>query len=58
MNFLKKIFNDDKEIIGLCGFKEIKRNYNKNPIENKFDFNPIKYKQVFETSLAQNSLLL
>lgn len=58
MNFLKKIFNDDKEIIGLSGFKGMKRPCNKNPIENKFNFNPIRQQQIFETNFVENKMLL
>lgn len=58
MNFLKSFFCEDTTIIGLCGFKGMKRSYNKNPIKNNFYFNPFENKQVFETNFGLNKLLL
>lgn len=58
MNFLKSLFGEDTMIIGLSGFKGMKRTYNKSPIENSFNFNPLEYKNIFETNFRTNKLLL
>ncbi len=58
MQFLKSLFEDDTTIIGLCGFKGMKRSYKQNPIKNEFNFNPLEYKNLFETNFGANKLLL
>ena len=58
MNFLKSLFGEDTTIIGLSGFKGMTRSYNKNPIKNTFDFNPLEYKNIFESNYGRNKLLL
>ena len=58
MKFLKNLFGDDTTVVGLCGFKDMKRTYNQTPIKNNFDFNPLEYKQIFETNFGVNKLLL
>lgn len=58
MQFLKNLFGEDTMIIGLCGFRGMKRSYNKNPIKNEFNFNPLEYKNLFQTNFGANKLLL
>lgn len=57
MEFLKKIFDDERIIVGLCGFKTKRARYNTNPIPNTTVFNPFKYESVFETNFSKNVLL-
>lgn len=57
MEFLKKIFDDEKLIVGLCGFKTKGIKYNTNPIPNTIAFNPFRSETVFETNFSKNILL-
>ena len=51
MEFLKKLFNDDEKIVGLCGFKE------KVPETYRFDKSPNLPKLVYGTNTKLNFLL-
>lgn len=57
MEFLRNFFNDEGTVIGLCGFKNIKPDYNKNLIENCFFTNSFQTRKTFETNFKNNSLL-
>lgn len=57
MDFLKKFFNDEGPIVGLCGFKMTKAKYVKSSIENDFFFNHFEAKKIFETDFKQNVFL-
>lgn len=58
MEFLRNFFNDESAVIGLCGFKDTKMNYNKNLIENCFFTNSFQTRKTFETNFGGNVLLL
>lgn len=65
MEFIKKIFNDDSTIVGLCGFEEMKPNYNKKSLNTgvcNVIFNPFIPQKPstfnFETNFEGNVLLL
>jgi hypothetical protein len=62
MKFLKNFFNDESTIVGLCGFKTMRPNYSKNPIEKDFFFNPFQIEKPcafnYETNFRNNVLLL
>lgn len=58
MNFLKKFFNDESNVVGLCAFNMMKPKYSENPIENDFFFNPFEGNKVFETNYKKNIFLL
>lgn len=62
MEFLKKFFNDDSTVVGLCKFnmsKPIKKN---DPIENDIFFNPFQSQKSFvfnyDTNFSKNTILL
>jgi len=66
MEFLKKFFNDESKIIGLCGFETMKPKYGEstastdnllNYFQSGKSFSP-QYTTVFETNFAKNALLL
>lgn len=57
MNFLKNFFDDDGQIIGLCGFDMMKPKYSQNPIKTDFFFNPFETKSNFETNFSKNTML-
>lgn len=66
MKFLTKFFDDESKIVGLCGFKCLKPNYNENVImndnmvnyfENAKTINSL-FANTFETNFAKNTLLL
>lgn len=56
MNFLKKFFNDDSVIIGLCGFNIAKQNYNKAAVVRDRLFTPCENK-TFQTDFSKNFFL-
>lgn len=58
MEFLKRFFNDENTIIGLCGFENMKPDYNKNSGEINFFTNSFQTEKVFETNFGGNVLLL
>lgn len=62
MNFLKNFFDDESQIIGLCGFKTMRPKHNETQIENTFFFNPFQVEKVcvsdFETNFSKNILLI
>lgn len=61
MEFLKRFFDDDSKIIGLCGFKKAK-SYKTRSIEQEIFFNPfeknISFAFNYETNFKNNVLLL
>ena len=61
MKFFKNLFNDESVIIGLCGFKSMRPNYSKNPMQKDIFFNPFKtekpYTLNYETNFRKNALL-
>jgi len=57
MEFLKKIFNDDSTVIGLCGFGGAKQRGNKSLMKQDFLFNDFQTEKVFLTNFEQNVLL-
>lgn len=66
MEFLKKFFDDESKIIGLCGFETMKPKYGEsaassekllNYFHSGRTFSP-QYTNIFETNFAKNALLL
>lgn len=57
MEFLKKFFDDERMIVGLCGFKTKAPRYSTNPIGKDIFFNPFKCEKVFETNFSNNVML-
>jgi len=66
MEFLKKFFDDESKIIGLCGFDAMKPKYGEstassekllNYFQSGTSFSP-QYTNMFETNFAKNALLL
>lgn len=58
MEFLKKIFNDDNTIVGLCGFDSMKPDYRSAAMIKENFFNHMDCKKTFETNFTTNTLLL
>lgn len=58
MEFLKKIFNDEDTIVGLCGFDNMKPDYRTRAMIRENLFNHLDCKKTFETNFATNTLLL
>ena len=59
MNFLKKFFNDESNVVGLCSFKMAEpTKHTANPLGKEIFFNPFEKKIVFETNYSNNVLLL
>lgn len=66
MEFLKKFFDDESKIIGLCGFETMKPKYEGESLKNEGFFNHFQsgrsfspqYTNIFETNFAKNALLL
>jgi len=57
MQFLKKFFDDNSTIIGLCSFEQFKPKYYQDIAENNFFFNPYQFESPFETKFEANVLL-
>lgn len=62
MEFLKKFFNDDNIVVGLCKFNKENKRKTKNYIEKEMFFNPFQSTKEFvfnyETNYSKNIMLL
>jgi hypothetical protein len=58
MEFLKKFFNDDSTVVGLCKFDRVKSKYIQTPAETDFFFNPFEQQKNYKTNIENNLLLL
>lgn len=58
MEFLKKFFNDESVVVGLCKFEQIRPKYCQNPIEENVFFKPaFETKITYRTDFSKNMLL-
>jgi hypothetical protein len=57
MKFLKKFFDDNSTIVGLCFFEQTKTKHYPNAAEGKFFFNPYQFENSWETKFETNVLL-
>lgn len=58
MQFLKKFFDDNSTIIGLCSFEQMKPKYYQRAAEENFFFNPYQFENRWETKFENNTLLI
>jgi hypothetical protein len=58
MEFLKKFFNDDSTIVGLCKFNMPKTTYKNVSIPDDIFFNPFQSPKAYETNFDKNILLI
>lgn len=57
MQFIKKFFDDESTIVGLCGFDSLKpKTYSKTANEELF-FNFAQMNKIFETNFKENVFL-
>lgn len=57
MEFLKKFFNDDNTVIGLCKFERIRPKYYQTPATEAVFFNSFESKCIYKTNVEKNILL-
>ena len=58
MSFLKNFFDDDGAIVGLSGFKGMKKRYSTKSIEPEVFFNPFQQTaKAFASNYSKNPLL-
>lgn len=57
MEFLKKFFNNESNVIGLCGFDLEKPYYSKTTFTPPVFTNPFMNEKIFETNIEENVFL-
>ena len=58
MEFLKKFFNDDATVVGLCKFNMPKTQYRNVSIPQDVFLNPFQAEKIYETNFDKNILLI